>query len=106
LLARMLELGHQQPFAANNKLPAELEISIKRVNQCPLPQEFDAFARNNPQAGMPFAVTGLTEADYQMLQAWIEQGAPVDQQALQASAVEAQQIATWEAFLNAPGARE
>ncbi|MBU0901836.1 MAG: fatty acid cis/trans isomerase [Gammaproteobacteria bacterium] len=106
LLARMLELGHQQPFAANNKLPAELEISIKRVNQCPLPQEFDAFARDNPQAGMPFAVTGLTEADYQTLQAWIEQGAPVDQQALQASAAEAQQIATWEAFLNAPGARE
>lgn len=106
LLARMLELGHQQPFAANSKLPAELQININRVNQCPLPQEFETFARNNPQAGMPFAVTGLTEADYQMLQAWIEQGAPVDQQALQASAAEAQQIANWEAFMNAPGARE
>lgn len=106
LLARMLELGHQQPFAANSKLPAELQININRVNQCPLPQEFETFARNNPQAGMPFAVTGLTETDYQMLQAWIEQGAPVDQQALQASAAEAQQIATWEAFMNAPGARE
>lgn len=106
LLARMLELGHQQPFAANSKLPAELQININRLNQCPLPQEFETFARNNPQAGMPFAVTGLTETDYQMLQAWIEQGAPIDQQALQASAAEAQQIATWEAFMNAPGARE
>ena len=106
LMARMLELGHQQPLAANSKLPAELNISINRVNQCPLPQEFDEFARKNPQAGMPFAVTGLSEADYQTLQAWIEQGAPVDQQALQASAAEAQQIATWEAFMNAPGARE
>src|SRR3990167_1348609 len=106
LMARMLELGHRQPFAANSKLPATLDIGIKRVNQCPLPQEFDEFARNNPQAGMPFAVTGLTEADYQTLQAWIEQGAPVDQQALQASAAEAQQIASWESFMNAPGARE
>ncbi|WP_422909319.1 fatty acid cis/trans isomerase [Pseudomonas sp. MAC6] len=106
LMARMLELGHQQPLAANSKLPAQLDISINRANQCPLPQEFAEFARKNPQAGMPFAVTGLTEADYQTLQAWIEQGAPVDQQALQASATEAQQVATWEAFMNAPGARE
>ncbi|VXB73825.1 cis/trans isomerase [Pseudomonas sp. 8BK] len=106
LMARMLELGHQQPLAANSKLPAELNINIDRVNQCPLPPEFDEFARKNPQVGMPFAVTGLSEVDYQTLQAWIEQGAPVDQQALQASAAEAQQIATWEAFLNAPGARE
>jgi len=106
LMARMLELGHQQPLAANSKLPAQLDISINRANQCPLPQEFAEFARKNPQAGMPFAVTGLTEADYQTLQAWIEQGAPVDQQALQASAAEAQQVATWEAFMNAPGARE
>ncbi|HUE92725.1 fatty acid cis/trans isomerase [Pseudomonas sp.] len=106
LLARMLELGHQQPFTANSKLPSTLDIGIKRISQCPLPQEFDGFARKNPQAGMPFAVTGLSEADYQTLQNWLEQGAPVDQQALQASAAEAQQIATWEAFMNASGARE
>ncbi|MGE6792889.1 fatty acid cis/trans isomerase [Pseudomonas guineae] len=106
LLARMLEMGHQQPFAANSKLPAELNISIKRVNQCPLPQQFAEFAQQNPLAGMPFAVTGLNDGDYQTLQNWLKQGAPVDQQALQASAAEAQQIATWEAFMNAPGARE
>ena len=106
LMARMLELGHQQPFAANSKLPSGLAIGINRVNQCPLPEEFEAFARKNPQAGMPFAVTGLSDTDYQTLQAWLAQGAPVDEQALQASAAEAQQIASWEAFMNAPGARE
>ena len=106
LLGRMLELGHQQPFAANSKLPAQLAIGISRANQCPLPQEFAEFARKNPQVGMPFAVTGLNEEDYQTLQTWLKQGAPVDQQALQANAAETQQIATWEAFMNAPGARE
>ena len=106
LLGRMLELGHQQPFAANSKLPAQLAIGISRANQCPLPQEFAEFARKNPQVGMPFAVTGLNEGDYQTLQTWLKQGAPVDQQALQANAAETQQIATWEAFMNAPGARE
>lgn len=106
LLARMLELGHQQPFAANSKLPAELDISIKRVNQCPLPQEFSEFSSKNPLAGMPFAVTGLNETDYQTLQEWLKQGAAVDQPAEQTTPAEAQQVATWEAFMNASGARE
>lgn len=106
LLARMLELGHNAPLSANAKLPAELDISIKRDNQCPLPDEFAAFARENPQAGMPFAVTGLPQADYQTMQRWLAEGAPVDQPALQASPAEARQIAAWEAFLNAPGARQ
>ena len=106
LMARMLELGRQQPWPANTKLPAHLDIGINRDNQCPLPEEFAAFARKHPQAGMPFAVTGLSDADYQTLQRWLAEGAPVDQQWLQASPAEAQQIATWEAFLNVPGARE
>jgi hypothetical protein len=106
LMARMLELGRQQPWPANSKLPAHLDIGINRDNQCPLPGEFAAFARKHPQSGMPFAVTGLSDADYQTLQRWLAEGAPVDQQWLQASPAEAQQIATWEAFLNAPGARE
>lgn len=106
LMARMLELGHDRPFAANAKLPDDLEIGIKRANQCPLPDELAAFARKNPRAGMPFAVTGLSDADYQTLQRWLEEGAPVDRQALHASAAEARQIAAWEQLLNAPGARE
>ncbi|SDG32164.1 Fatty acid cis/trans isomerase (CTI) [Pseudomonas benzenivorans] len=106
LMARMLELGHDRPFAANAKLPDDLEIGIKRSNQCPLPDEFATFARKNPRAGMPFAVTGLSDADYQTLQRWLEEGAPVDRQALQASKVEAKQVAAWEQLLNAPGARE
>lgn len=106
LMTRMLELGHNAPLEANAKLPAGLDIGIARENQCPLPDEFATFARQNPQAGMPFAVTGLSEADYRTLQRWLEQGAPVDRQTLQASAVEARQIAAWERLLNAPGARE
>ncbi|TBU97416.1 fatty acid cis/trans isomerase [Phytopseudomonas dryadis] len=106
LMARMLELGHATPLAANGKLPQELAIGIDRVNQCPLPGEFDAFAGDNPMAGMPFAVTGLSEQDYQTVQRWLAEGAPLDQVDLVASAAEARQIASWEAFLNAPGARQ
>ena len=103
LMARMLELGHATPLPANSKLPDDLAIGIDRVNQCALPGEFADFAGKNPMAGMPFAVTGLTEQDYQTVQRWLQQGAPVDQQPLQASAAEARQVAQWEAFLNGAG---
>ena len=106
LLARMLELGKADPLPPNSKLPATLDISINRENQCPLPGEFDAYAKANPHGGMPFAVTGLEDAEYAVLQNWIEQGAPIDLKPLQPSASEARQIAEWEAMLNAPGDRQ
>ncbi|MBE7927656.1 fatty acid cis/trans isomerase [Pseudomonas saudiphocaensis] len=106
LLARMLELGKADPLPPNSKLPATLDISINRENQCPLPGEFDVYAKANPHGGMPFAVTGLEDAEYAVLHNWIEQGAPIDLKPPQPSASEARQIAEWEAMLNAPGDRQ
>ncbi len=106
LVARMLELGRSNPPEANAKLPDDIDLSIARQNQCPLPGEFDGYAKSNAHAGMPFAVTGLSEQEYATLQGWLAQGAPVDEQALRPSAVEQAQIKDWETLLNAPGARE
>ncbi|CAD5110379.1 fatty acid cis/trans isomerase [Zestomonas carbonaria] len=106
LMARMLELGRANPPPPNAKLPADLEISINRENQCPLPGEFDAYAKQFAHAGMPFAVAGLSDAEYETLQRWLAEGAPVDEQALRPTAAEQRQIAEWEKLLNAPGARE
>ncbi|MBD9414887.1 fatty acid cis/trans isomerase [Pseudomonas sp. PDM16] len=106
LMARMLELGRSEPLEPNAKLPADLDISLDRENQCPLPGEFDAYAKKFAHAGMPFAVTGLSDGEYATLQQWLKEGGPVEEQALQPSAAERKQVADWEAFLNAPGARE
>ncbi|MEK1907722.1 MAG: fatty acid cis/trans isomerase, partial [Pseudomonas sp.] len=106
LLKRMLELGRSNPPVPNAKLPADLDIALGRQNQCPLPGEFDAYAKKFAHAGMPFAVTGLSDTEYATLQQWLAQGAPVEQQALQPSVAEQAQVAQWETLLNAPGARE
>lgn len=106
LLQRMLELGREHQWADNARLPDDLDIAINRDNQCPTPSDFKRFARHNPYAGMPFAVSGLDEAEYATLQRWLAQGAPVDEQPLQPTAQEQAQLAEWEAFLNAPGARQ
>lgn len=106
LMARMLELGHQAPLVPNAKLPDSIVLGLERQNTCPMPGEFNAYAGAHPREGMPLAVTGLTDGQYHTLQAWLAQGATVDQQAVQPNPSEARQIAEWEALLNAPGARE
>lgn len=106
LMARMLELGQEKPLEPNAKLPDSIKLGVERPNQCPLPGEFGAYASSHSLEGMPLAVTGLTPAELQTLQGWLAAGAPLDQQALQANAVEQGQIQEWENLLNAPGAKQ
>ena len=106
LIKRMLELGRSQPLEPNVKLPDNLDIAITRSNTCPTPGEFADYAQKNPHGGMPFAVTGLEDAEYATLEQWLEQGAQVSERTVQPGAEELRQIETWEAFLNAPGARQ
>ncbi|MCU1722680.1 fatty acid cis/trans isomerase [Pseudomonas sp. 5P_5.1_Bac1] len=106
LMARMLELGHTTPLTPNAKLPEDIVLGLNRSNMCPLPGEFDAYAGAHPKEGMPLAVTGLTEAEYQTLQRWLAQGAPVEHNPVQPSATEAAQVAEWEELLNRPGSTE
>ena len=106
LMARMLELGHATPLQPNAKLPEEIALGLNRTNICPLPGEFDGYARSHPKEGMPLAVTGLTDAQYQTLQRWLAAGAPVEQNPIMPSAREAAQVADWEALLNRPGSTE
>ena len=104
-MARMLDLGRSQPLTPNAKLPAELNIGIDRENNCPLPDEFDGYARKSQHGGMPFAVTGLSDQEYATVQRWLEQGGAVEPRQLQPSAREATQIEQWERLLNTPGPR-
>ncbi|SDS57966.1 fatty acid cis/trans isomerase [Pseudomonas chlororaphis] len=106
LMARMLELGHKTPLQPNAKLPEDIVLGLNRENMCAQPAEFDGYAKAHPREGMPLAVTGLTDQQYQTLQRWLASGAPIDEQGLAPSAKEAMQVLQWENLLNAPGARE
>ncbi|WP_312493252.1 fatty acid cis/trans isomerase [Pseudomonas cremoris] len=106
LMARMLELGHNAPLAPNAKLPEEIVLGLNRENMCAMPGEFNAYAGAHPKEGMPLAVTGLTDQQYQTLQRWLASGAPIDEEGLAPSAKEALQVQQWENLFNQPGARE
>ncbi|SFV07397.1 fatty acid cis/trans isomerase [Pseudomonas sp. OV546] len=106
LMARMLALGHNAPLAPNAKLPDDIVLGLNRENLCAMPGEFNAYAGAHPKEGMPLAVTGLTDQQYQTLQRWLASGAPIDEQGLAPSAKEALQVQQWENLFNQPGARE
>lgn len=106
LMARMLELGHNAPLQPNAKLPEDIVLGLNRENMCAMPGEFNAYAGAHPKEGMPLAVTGLTDQQYQTLQRWLASGAPIDEQGLAPSAREALQVQQWENLFNQPGARE
>ncbi|MFL1390925.1 fatty acid cis/trans isomerase [Pseudomonas tritici] len=106
LMARMLDLGHNAALAPNAKLPEDIVLGLNRANMCAAPGEFNAYAGAHPKEGMPLAVTGLTEQQYQTLQRWLASGVPIDEQSLAPSASEALQVQQWENLFNKPGARE
>ncbi|SEC30244.1 fatty acid cis/trans isomerase [Pseudomonas marginalis] len=106
LMARMLELGHTAALKPNARLPEEIVLGLSRENMCATPGEFNAYAGAHPKEGMPLAVTGLSDQQYQTLQRWLASGAPIDEQGVAPSAQEAAQVLQWESLFNAPGARE
>ncbi|MGO4998574.1 fatty acid cis/trans isomerase [Oceanisphaera sp. W20_SRM_FM3] len=106
LMQSMMALGQSRLWAANQRLPEELDISPTRSNQCSQLNEFDAFARQHPQAGMPFAASGLTAPEYQLIQEWLSQGAQVPEQIMTLSpTLEWAQI-RWESWLNRDAPRQ
>lgn len=100
VMMRMLALGQQTAWGNNQRLPDELDLSLNRANQCSQPDEFDKFARQHPQAGMPYAVTGLTDQEYQTVSDWIAQGAAVPEQTVNLSQPLQATVNQWESWLN------
>ncbi|EKF75543.1 esterified fatty acid cis/trans isomerase family protein [Alcanivorax hongdengensis A-11-3] len=100
LLFRMLQLGRQQQFGNNQKLPDDIKLGLSRQNTCPARDEFDDYADDHPMGGMPLAVTGLTDSEFDTLQTWLKQGAHIDPQSITLSDAEKAQITHWQKLLN------
>ena len=75
VLARMLMLKQQHPLPSDKLLDERFDVSIARVQQCPTIEEFDQYAKEQPFAGMPYGLPGLTEAEDKTLMTWLETGA-------------------------------
>jgi hypothetical protein len=106
LLSRMLELGRKRGLKSNGRLPDHIKLGFERKNDCPTLDEFKKYASEKPQEGMPLAVTGLRDDEYETIRQWVAEGAAMDEVLLVASSSEQAHIAIWEEFLNRQGKRE
>ena len=101
VLLQMLSLARQNPLPSDNsKLPAGLDLRLNRNDSCPTPAEFSAYARKNPHGGMPYAVTGLSDNEYNTLANWLIKGSAMDATHWQPTAAELEQIKQWETLMN------
>ena len=76
LLLYMLALGRAHPFAEGQRLPAEVGLDIDRTLSCPASGEFDDYAREHPQGGMPYGMAPLRDEEIRILASWVAQGTP------------------------------
>ena len=105
LLYRLLHLKQRHPQPRIGRLSEGVTLGLERAGSCPTLAEFDDFAREHPDWGMPYAMPNLRESEYRLLVQWIAQGAPRDAPPpLPAGA--RRQVEKWEAFLNGDSLRE
>lgn len=103
LLYRTLILKKAHPLPPG-ELPPSLDTSSGYQAQCPQPDQFEAWARRNPLAGMPYGLPGLSDEELRRIERWLAGGAPM----APAPALEPplrQQVAVWERFLNGDDAK-
>jgi hypothetical protein len=97
---KMIELGQANPLAAHTPVPDHIKLGLGRENACPVPGEFEDYAKDKPQQGMPLAMSGLNDQEYQTLRQWVFEGGVIDTKPWVPSATEQQQISLWENFFN------
>ena len=100
-LYRMLQLKQAHPLATEGPIQKGFDFSLYRDQQCVKPGEFDAYASKYPLWGMPYGFPGLSAEEHNVMTSWLELGAPGVAEPLLDNPLR-EQIAAWEAFLNAP----
>jgi len=99
VLARMLKLKKQHPLPDDSLLDERFDVSVGRDQQCPTIEEFDQYASEQPFAGMPYALPGLTQSEDKTLMTWLEKGAKMPS-ARKLSNLERTAVNALERFLN------
>jgi len=100
LLFDMLRLGREHPLPPGAPVPPQIQLGPQRENSCPMPGEFERYARDRPLQGMPLAITGLSDREYETLRTWIYQGSVIDAGPVALSAEEQERVRRWETFFN------
>ena len=102
VLFNTLVLKQSSPLPEDEVLDERFDFSLSRNQSCATMGEFDQLADEQPHAGMPYGLPGVSAAEFQHLQNWIKKGGKMAH-IKPPSATELAQVKNWEAFLNQDG---
>ena len=106
VLYRSLAQKQAHPLPTEPVLSAkEFDFSLDRAQSCPRLDEYDAYERDKPRAGMPYGLPGLSAKEHGTLMRWIAAGAPAEAPLPLAPALQ-RQVQEWEQFLNGSSNKE
>ncbi|MDO6835681.1 fatty acid cis/trans isomerase [Pseudoalteromonas carrageenovora] len=93
----VLKQSHELP--ANKVLDDEFDFSLSRSQTCATMGEFDRLADEQPHAGMPYGLPGVSREEFNHLQNWLKDGGKMSH-LKPPSQFDLNKIKGWEAFLN------
>lgn len=100
VMAQMIKLKDRHHFPSSGTLPnGRYDFSLDRSQSCPAVEEFDEFAQNHPEWGMPYGLPGLSQREENILLSWLQAGSPALPPP-EPSPTQMREVAQWEAFLN------
>lgn len=107
VLYKMLSLKQSKStlFPDSGMLPEDLDVGLERKQVCTTLDEFDDFAKDHPRWGMPYALPGLPDGEYNKLVQWLGQGAQGPSLSPLSSEIRGE-IEKWENFFNAKSKKE
>jgi hypothetical protein len=99
VLYRSLALKKAHPLPDEKVLSNAFDFSLDRAQSCPRLDEYDAYERDHPLAGMPYGLPGLAPRELEVITRWLAAGSP-DEAPAPLPANVARQVKDWEQFLN------
>ncbi len=103
IMAKMLRQGHDQKYRWKDgeNIPEKINVNLMtRKITAANKDEIDKYLKDKPREGMPYAISGLTDDEYNKVMTWLEQGAKYDDVPPEQTDIEKEEIKNWETFLN------
>lgn len=99
VMHHMLALKRKHPLPTDAILDDSFSLGLKREQECPKPADIDEFVEEKPLWGMPYALPGLSDTEFDTLEHWLKNGSPMAHPPALGPATLAK-VERWEAFLN------
>jgi hypothetical protein len=99
LLHQLLAQKRRHPLPPGGLVPADLPLDLGAKRQCPTIEQHADFEREHPLWGMPYGMPPLDAHEHDVLERWLQAGAPAEPPVPLPAAVAAA-VERWEVFFN------